>query len=97
MIKIYEGKVMILLIFTLLLFSNAMKINNSEYASSSESHIPPITCKQNKILKKHLLDRLLTILKTKYLERKPVSCQNFDEKQRILVIFLVYIKEISAK
>ena len=80
MIKIYEGKVMILLIFTLLLFSNAMKINNSEYASSSESHISPITCKQ-----------------TKYLERKPVSCQNFDEKQRILVIFLVYIKEISAK
>ena len=64
MIKIYEGKVMILLIFTLLLFSNAMKINNSEYASSSESHISPITCKQNKILKKHLLDRLLTILKT---------------------------------
>ena len=30
---------------------------------------------------KHLLDESLTIIGTKYLERKPVICQNFDEKQ----------------
>ena len=27
------------------------------------------------------LDKLLTITGTIYLERKPASCQNFDEKQ----------------
>ena len=46
---------------------------------------------------KHLLDESLTIIGTNYLERKPVICQNFDEKQWLLLIFLVYLKEVSVK
>ena len=54
-------------------------------------------CKQNKIKKKHLLDKLLTITGAYYLERKPAICQNFNEKKWLLPIFLVYFKEISIK
>ena len=39
-----------------------------------------------------LLDKLITITGTNYFERKTVSCQNFDEKQWLMPIFLVYSK-----
>ena len=42
------------------------------------------------------MDKLLTITGIDYLERNPDSCQNFDEKQRLLTTFLVYFKEIAV-
>ena len=39
------------------------------------------------------LDKLLTITGTIYLERKPASCQNFDEKQWLSTFFLFILKK----